>query len=270
MGSHVRNFFQDKGINFRSISRQEMDITDREAVLHGISGVDCIVHLAGMVNKESGDPQSYFDVNAVGTLNILESAQKQGVKKIIIASTVEVYSDILPSGLVSESDIYAPTSYYGQSKLLAENYCVQYAKKFGFDCFILRFGYLYGKGMHPTRVFSRIAKAVQNHSMLELKIEESDYFDALYVKDAARAVWQSLSCEQVGTQIMNIASGKKISIKEMVETIQSQHPDFFVQYIASASSESSYHYDITKAGRIISFKPHYSLGEGLQEFLKII
>lgn len=243
-----------------------MDITNLDEVKRKVKDIDVIVHLAGNVRKDIQDtPENHFKINTIGTLNVLEAARINKIKRIVIASTVEVYGNQLPSGRISESDLCMPSSYYGLSKLLAENCCSQYSKKFGIECIILRFAYLYGKGMHESRIIAKMIKSARNNQLTTVKLKKSDYFDALYVKDAAQAIVLAISAKNINGKILNISSNKKTNIKEIAEIIKKHHPGFKIKYKKRTSCQPSYYYNNGRAKKIIGFKPKYNLKQGLYE-----
>lgn len=268
LGSHVCQFFKDNNIKFQKTSHKDIDITNIDEVKRKVRNIDTVVHLAGNVRKNFRDTaENNFSINSAGTLNILEAARINNVKKVILASTVEVYSDRLPSGYISESDLCTPSSYYGQSKLLAENYCLQYSKKFKIECIILRFTYLYGEGMHKSRIISKLIDAAKNKQSMAIELGKSDFFDMLYVKDAARAIAQSLGTRDIKGVILNVSSNKKTTMKEVAEIIGNNYSNFKVTYKKKINCQPSYYYDNTRAKKIISFIPSYNLEEGLGDFI---
>lgn len=268
LGRHVGEILKDCHIKFKKTSRKDLDIINKDEVKKGLKNIDIVIHLAGNIRtKSSDDAESNFTVNSTGTLNILEAARINKIKKIILASTVEVYANQLSASCISESDLCAPTSYYGQSKLLAENYCLQYAKKFGIDCLILRFTYLYGEGMHKTRIVSRMIKAAKNKQEIVIESGKSDYFDLLYVKDAARAVVLALNNIRTKEAILNISSNKTTNIKEIAKIIKKNNPSFKVKYKEKTNYYPAHYYDNKRAEKILKFKPQYSLAAGLKDFV---
>ncbi len=268
LGTHVGRLLRKENIKFRAIAGKDLDITKGPDVLRELRGVGCIIHLAGkVISNPSDSAPLYFDINAKGTLNVLEAARVNRIKKIILASTVEVYSRFLPSGLIDESSPLAPLSYYGMSKLLAEKYCEQYAEKFNFDCFILRFCYLYGSGMKSTRVFAKLRQAAIEQKNIELEIDNNEFFDVLYIKDAAEAVVKSLKSDRSGIYNLNISSGIKTRLKDVVNFIQAMHSDFLIKYRSKVGHKNFYYYSPKRAKNFIDFKPHYGLREGIRDFL---
>lgn len=212
LGSHVCQLLKNNSIKFQKTSYKDLDVTNKDEVERKVRNIETIIHLAGNVRKKSQDTaEKHFDINATGTLNILEAARINKVKKIILASTLEVNE--------------YPPSYYGQSKLLAETYCLQYSRNFGITCIILRFPYLYGVGMDESRIVPRIIKAAKSNQQITIKPGE---FYMLYVKQAAEIIKSSLKAKK--TTILNIFPNKKTTMEEIVETVKTYYPNLRVKY----------------------------------------
>lgn len=209
LGSHLCQLLKNDNIKFQKTS---VDITDRNKIRKRIKNIETIIHLAGNVRKKSQDvAEKHFNINSTGTLNVLEAARINKVKRIILASTVEVNEH--------------PPSYYGQSKLLAETYCLQYSRNFGITCIILRFPYLYGLGMNKSRIVPRIIKAAENNQQITIKPGK---FYMLYVKQAAEIIESSLKAKK--TTILNVFPNKKTTMEEIVETVKTYYPNLKVKY----------------------------------------
>src|ERR1700684_4528032 len=111
-------------------------ITDREALERALHSCDAVAHLAAVEDAER--------VNARGTVAVLEACRRAGVKRVLYASTIWVYSDT-ESDVVNEDTLLPPPSHlYTSTKLAGELYCKSYQELYGIDFTILRFGIPYG------------------------------------------------------------------------------------------------------------------------------
>lgn len=269
LGSHVGEFLKDNKIKFRAVTRKNFDLLDKEKMTRYVKNTDIIIHLAGNIRTQKTDSaEKHFNINAIGTLNILEAARLNHVKKIILASSVEVYGNTLSAGKITEDSACLPNSYYGQSKLLAEYYCQQYSRKYNIDFTILRFAYLYGKKMHQSRIISKITYAAKFEKPITLQAGKNEYFDLLHVKDAARAVFTSIFSVKSNNKIMNISSGKKTTIRKVADMVKRICPKFRLKYKTSLSVRNSYFYDNNKAQQIMNFKPEINLATGLKDCIE--
>ena len=128
--------------NFRFVRG---DIRDSGLVKGLLSDVDCVVHLAALVNVPESikDPVMINDVNVNGTLNLLNACVDFGVRRFVYASSCAVYGEAesLP---IKEDCPAKPMSPYGVSKLVAENHACTFHEKFGLETVSLRYFNVYG------------------------------------------------------------------------------------------------------------------------------
>jgi UDP-glucose 4-epimerase len=136
--------FQDR------IELIEGDIRDPRTVKDALKGIDYIIHQAALrsVARSVEDPFATNDTNVSGTLHILTAAKEAGVKRVVYASSSSTYGDAkrFPQ---KETDLPAPISPYGVSKLAAEHYCVAFAKTFGLETVSLRYFNVFGPRQNP-------------------------------------------------------------------------------------------------------------------------
>src|ERR1700729_4017852 len=121
-------------------------ITDREALERALHGCAAVPHLAAVadVNDVHASPEDAERVNARGTVAVLEAARRAGVKRIVYASTIWVYSDCEPDEVDEQTLLPPPSHLYTSTKLAGELYCKAYQELYGIDFTILRFGIPYG------------------------------------------------------------------------------------------------------------------------------
>ena len=120
------------------------DVTHKQMVNYWMDGIDIVFHeAASKKNICLKDPSRDLEVNAGGTLNLLEAARHAGVKKFVHASTGSVYGEptVFPQ---TEEHPLNPNSYYGVSKLAGERYVAMYHKMGWLDATILRYFHVYG------------------------------------------------------------------------------------------------------------------------------
>ena len=113
--------------------------------LFAVERFDRVIHLAAQtaVSKSVQEPDFDCRVNILGTVNVLEASRKTGVKRVLFASSAAVYGNV-NSIPVPENHPAQPSSFYGLSKLTAENYLKLYSELFGLEHVILRYANVYG------------------------------------------------------------------------------------------------------------------------------
>src|ERR1700759_4751966 len=121
-------------------------ITDRAELERALHSCDAVAHLAAVadVNDVHAEPEDAERVNARGTVTVLEAARRAGVKRIVYASTIWVYSDCEGEVVDEDTLLPAPSHLYTSTKLAGELYCKAYQELYGIDYTILRFGIPYG------------------------------------------------------------------------------------------------------------------------------
>ncbi len=133
------------------------DITDLEICMEACDGVDYVLHQAawGSVPRSIEMPLYYEEVNIRGTLNMMEAARKQKVKKFIYASSSSVYGDhpILPKVEGEEGNLLSP---YALTKHTDEEYGKLYTKLYGLDTYGLRYFNVFGRRQDPDGVYAAV------------------------------------------------------------------------------------------------------------------
>lgn len=109
------------------VHKDPVDILHQNKLNTALSGCEAIYHLAAAHRDDIFPRSEYYEVNGKGTQNVIQAAEKNGIKKIIFTSSVAVYA--LNSGTPDEDSDVAPFNDYGKSKLEAEGHLKQWAEK---------------------------------------------------------------------------------------------------------------------------------------------
>src|SRR5438132_12155292 len=170
-------------------------IADREALERALHSCDAVAHLAAVadVNDVHAEPEDAERVNARGTVAVLEAARRAGVKRIVYASTIWVYSDCEGEAVDEETLLPAPSHLYTSTKLAGELYCKAYQELYGIDYTILRFGIPYGPRAREAAVIPAfVGKALQGQA-LTIAGDGAQSRRFVYVEDLADGVALALS-----------------------------------------------------------------------------
>jgi UDP-glucose 4-epimerase len=251
-------------------SDYHLDITNPISIdkcVSNLNQIDTLIHLAAAVPKEKKDDnlKQMCAVNVQGTANLLYGLRKKKIKKIIYASTVEVYGMPQSPKPITELVAPNPVSYYGASKLAAENIVNIFAKELKITAFILRFSVMYGP-LDPIKraIPNFISEASQGNTLNVFGAGQLR--DYLYVDDAVQAIMQSLKSGTSGTY--NIGSGKQTSIRqaasEIIKRINNK-----VTIHSFPNKNRSFHMvlDIQKAKKFLYFSPHFAFPDKLEELI---
>lgn len=197
------------------------DILDQELAIAASSGVDAIVHLAGNtgVQPSIDDPRSDCMANVLGTLNYLEAARSQGVKRVVFASSGgTVIGDAAPP--ITEDMVPHPKSPYGASKSACEGYLSAYHGTFGIETVALRFGNVYGPySNHKSSVVACFIQRALDNQPLEIFGDGDQSRDFIYVEDLTDAITAAATAAGVGGNVFQIATSRETTVNELARAL---------------------------------------------------
>ncbi len=196
-------------------------ITDREALERALHSCDAVAHLAAVadVNDVHASPEDAERVNARGTVAVLEAARRAGVKRIVYASTIWVYSDCQEEAVEENTLLPAPSHLYTSTKLAGELYCKAYQELYGIDYTILRFGIPYGPRAREAAVIPAFVGKALRGEPLTLAGDGGQSRRFVYVEDLADGV--ALGVDDVAcNRVYNLASDENVTIKQIAERVQ--------------------------------------------------
>ena len=196
-------------------------ITDREALERALHSCDAVAHLAAVadVNDVHAEPEDAERVNARGTVAVLEAARRAGVKRIVYASTIWVYSDCAQEDVDEDTLLPAPSHLYTSTKLAGELYCKAYQELYGIDYTILRFGIPYGPRAREAAVIPAFVGKALRGEPLTLAGDGSQSRRFVYVEDLAEGVALGLA-DVASNRIYNLASDESVTIRQIAENVR--------------------------------------------------
>ena len=254
------------------------NLCDRNVLDSIFNDIDIVVHLAsGTLPKSSNDsPESDVQINLLGSLNVLESAVKNKVSKVVfLSSGGTVYGNPVCTP-IDETHPTNPICSYGINKLAIEKYCFLYQQLYGLDTIILRLANPYGErqrldlGQGVVPAF--LGRALRNQP-LEIWGDGSTIRDFLYISDVVDAI--SLAClyKANGSQnLFNIGSGKGVSLNELIFLIEKVvDKKLDIVYKSSRSFDvPSNILSISKAQEHLAWCPQVSNEDGLKRFFNYL
>jgi nucleoside-diphosphate-sugar epimerase len=237
---------------------------------------DTVIHLAAAVGVKvtEEDPVLTLDTNILGTKNVLESCRTNKIRKMILASSSEVYGEPLKTP-IEESDPVIPITNYGASKVAAEEYVKAYSTNFGIRYGILRFFNAYGPGQSKDFVMPEFVSKASENEPIVIHGSGSQIRAFCHVSDIANGI--SLAIDNGDNEIMNIGNdAEPITIfelaKKIVNITNSKSSIQFVPFVDSNRKRRKEIInripDIRKARRILSYEPRISLNDGIISVLK--
>lgn len=234
---------------------------------------DYVFHQAAIpsVQRSIEDPMRTNEVNVKGTLNVLIAARDGGVKKVIYASSSSVYGDT-PELPKREDMTPNPFSPYAVTKLMGEYYCKVFNEVYGLKTIALRYFNVYGPRQDPysdyAAVIPRFVNRVLENKPPVIYGDGLQTRDFTFVKDTVRA--NILAMRSNATGIFNIASGRRISIKELAELIMKLVGKNLKVVFEEPRKGDVRHSlaDISRAMAELGYEPNYSLEKGLEEAIR--
>ncbi len=232
--STTKKNYLDKNIGFKKISilnKKKLDIFFKNHKF------DTVIHLAAkcVVSESEKYPKQYYDTNVLGTKNILENCKKYKIKNFIFSSSCSVFSNNIKK--VKETSLTKPVSYYGKTKLIAENLIKKYFKNTKIKFIILRYFNVVGADLknkigeigNKDRLFNNISKRILQKNY-KIDIYGNDYKtkdgtcvrDYIHVYDLANI---HIKCLEKITKIkksvyLNCSYGRGYTVLDIAKSFQ--------------------------------------------------
>ncbi len=183
---------------------------------------DAIIHLAALSRDPDCKGKSFecFDINVMGTLNLIQAAIKKNVKQFIFASSEWVYNEFKEDEVKDEEsfiDISKHTSEYALSKLVSESNLRQINQQGFNNITILRFGIIYGPRPNSLSAVESIFNSVKSKNEIQVgSLRNGRRF--VHVTDIAKGITKAIGVE--GFNIINLTSEKVITLGEIIQKSQ--------------------------------------------------
>lgn len=296
IGSHLTEMLLSKGFEVRALAQYNSfnnwgwledvkpndnleivcgDIRDPHYCKNITKDIDIIFHLAALIAIPYSyvAPDSYIDTNVKGTLNICQAAKENGVQRIIVTSTSEVYgtAQYVP---INEKHPLQPQSPYSASKIGADAIAMSFYNAFKLPIVIARPFNTYGPRQSARAVIPTIISQIAS-GLKEIKLGDvNPTRDFNYVEDTCRGMIDLSLCEKAIGEAVNIGSNYEISILSTFELIKEiMHSDItLIQDDNRLRPEKSEVFrlwcDNTKIKELTGFVPQVSIKAGLQKTIE--
>ena len=248
------------------------DIKDLDTCLAACDGVDYVLHQAawGSVPRSIEMPLFYCANNITGTVNMLEAAHQNGVKKFVYASSSSVYGDEpnLPKHEGVEGNRLSP---YAVSKYADEEWAKQYTKHYGLDTYGMRYFNVFGRRQDPdgayAAVIPRWLKLLINGERPTINGDGTQSRDFTYIDNVIEANFKAcLASSDAAGEAFNIAYGGQVDLKELfsvlADAVGSNVEPIFGPPRAGDVQHSNA--DISKARELLGYDPDYDFESGIE------
>jgi nucleoside-diphosphate-sugar epimerase len=258
------------------------DVTDRESMIALARSEDfnAIIHLAGIVTMGcERDPDLGMRVNLGGTHNVLETARVAGIPRVVFASTISVYGPNVPQPVV-ESAPAEPLTWYGQSKLMAEQLGLYYQRRWRLDFRATRLAAIVGPSRNAasgsaTMYTSLIIERPALGQPYEIDVDPEAGTPVCYAKDAARALATLATAPIAPNRIYHISTGLATAAG-LIEIVRRRFPDAQLSFkpdpqLAPVSKISrDWQLSIEAARRDFGWAPAYTIESMADDLISIV
>ena len=287
IGSHVVDKLKEAGhevtiLDYRSkphradVGYKDVDIVSFSSVLNATKGMDAVFHLAAMANVNHVFEQPLYSVelNVIGTANVLEAARVHGGQHVILASTVWVYTGSKGTDVDEASPFYMPGAghVYSSTKMAGELLCHDYAELYKVPFTVLRYGIPYGPRMREELVIPIFLRKALSGQPITLSGDGLQFRNFVYVEDMAEAHVKVLG-PAGQNQIFNLEGLRKVSIKEIAETIKKllggTGQKVEITYTPARPGDyAGKEVSREKAKRVLGWEPKVDFAEGMKRTLE--
>ncbi len=251
----------------------EGDIRDLDTCMKACEGVDFVLNQAawGSVPRSIEMPLLYEDINIGGTLNMMEAARQQGVKKFVYASSSSVYGDEpnLPKKEGREGNLLSP---YALTKRVDEEYGKLYKKLYGLDTYGMRYFNVFGRRQDPdgayAAVIPKFIKQLLNGQAPTINGDGKQSRDFTYVENVVEANLKAcLASSDAAGEAFNVAYGGREFLIDIYYGLtkalgkEDIEPNFGPDRAGDIKHSNA---DISKARELLGYDPDYSFEKGIK------
>ena len=251
------------------------DVRDLNEMIHNTKNQDAIIHLAALIGIPYSylSPKNYIETNCVGTLNIMQAAKINKVKKVIHTSTSEVYgtAKYVP---IDENHPINAQSPYSASKISADHIAQSFYNSFNLPVVVLRPFNTFG----PRQSLRAVIPTIIGQALNEQKIKAGNLKptrDFNYIEDIINGFYLTLKSKnrKIFGEVINLGTGYEVSIRDLLKIIQKitkKKLSFKIENKRIRLKKSEVFRlkaNNKKAKKLLGWKPKYSGYKGLLKAL---
>jgi len=230
---------------------------------------DAVAHLAAMtgVGVSIEDPQLYFEVNLLGTLNLLNAAKQHLVGNFVFASTSSVYGGGSAIPFVETEPCDRPLAPYPASKRAAEMLGFSYHHLYGLNCTVVRFFSVYGPRNRPDSLACQVADGICRQKKVRLFRKGQMHRDWIFIDDLVRGI-ATATDRPLGYEIINLGRGEPVLVADFVGLLEKHScaRAHLIEALLPDMDVPCAFANIEKARCLLEFQPAVSVEEGVERF----
>jgi UDP-glucuronate 4-epimerase len=257
----------------KDVSVHHIDLRDGASVrnLFRREKFEVIAHLAARagVRPSIQHPQLYYDTNVIGTLHLLEAARVTGIKRFIFASSSSVYGASKTVPFSEDQHLIQTLSPYAATKIAGEFLCSTYSHLYQLRIVALRYFTVYGPRQRPDLAIHQFTRRIYAGQPIEQFGDGTTRRDYTYIDDVIQGTMAALQYEGPSFDIFNLGESDTIQLKDLIVAIENalgkkakinQLPEQPGDMPLTCA-------DISKARKLLGYKPTTRLSEGLPKFV---
>lgn len=233
--------------------------------------INKICHLAAEVGVRSSidRPIDYVQTNIVGFTNIIDLARKYKIEKFVFASSSSVYGNNKKLPFSEIDNVDQPISIYAATKKSDELIAYAYHHLYKLPCVGLRFFTVYGPWGRPDMALFKFIKLILQNKSIPIYNKGNHQRDFTYIDDIIAGVQAALD-EKIDFNIINLGNNTKIKLAVFIKKIEAAiGKKAKIKYLLKQNGDVlKTRADISRARKILNYKPKVGLEEGLQKFIK--
>jgi len=257
----------------REVTLYHLDLRDSESVrsLFHREKVNAIAHLAARagVRPSIQQPRLYYDTNVTGTLHLLEAARVTGVDRFVFASSSSVYGASKTVPFPEDEHLSQTFSPYAATKVAGEFLCSTYSHLYNLRVLALRYFTVYGPRQRPDLAIHQFTRRIYAGQPIDQFGDGTTRRDYTYIDDVIQGTMAALQYDGPRFDIFNLGESETIQLKDLIVAIENalgkkakvnQLPEQPGDMPLTCA-------DISKARKLLGYKPTTRFSEGLPRFI---
>lgn len=247
------------------------DLLDPGVVGRAVAGVDCVFHEAALasVPRSLELPLDTHAACVTGTLVLLDSARRAGVRRLVYAASSSAYGN-QPTPTKSETALPAPISPYGAAKLAGEHYCQAFTAAYGFETVSLRYFNVFGPRQDADSPYSAViplfVKALLSGQPPTIYGDGRQSRDFTFVANVVHGNLLAADAPKAAGRVINVATGQSINLLDLLAGLQQLlktriEPRFAPPRAGDVRESTA---DISLARELLAYEPQVDFAEGLR------